>query len=59
MLIRGNKWKAEWIEPNAGLVDYVESGQLIAPWKEHKAVLREDAVRDVDDQRPDSSPQES
>ena len=43
--IRGNKWKAEWIEPNAGLVDYVESGQLIAPWKEHKAVLREEADR--------------
>jgi hypothetical protein len=43
--IRGNKWKAEWIEPNTGLVDYVESGQLIAPWKENKAVLREEADR--------------
>ena len=42
---RGNKWKAEWIEPNAGLVDYVEYGQLIAPWKEHKAVLREEMDR--------------
>jgi hypothetical protein len=43
--IRGNKWKAEWIEPNAGLVDYVESGELIAPWKEHKAVMREETDR--------------
>src|SRR5213593_4471587 len=24
--VRGNKWKAEWIEPNPGLADYVESG---------------------------------
>jgi hypothetical protein len=40
--IRGNKWKAEWIEPNPGLTDYVESGQLIVPWKEVKAFLREE-----------------
>jgi hypothetical protein len=41
--IRGNKWKAEWIDPNPGLVHYVESGQLLAPWKEHKAFLKEEA----------------
>jgi len=41
--IRGNKWKAEWIDPNPGLVHYVESGQLIVSWKEHKAFLREEA----------------
>ena len=35
--IRGNRWKAEWIEPNPGLIHYVESGQLIVPWKGHKA----------------------
>lgn len=40
--IRGNKWKAEWIDPNPGLVHYVESGQLICPWKEHKAFLKEE-----------------
>jgi hypothetical protein len=40
--VRGNKWKAEWIEPNRGLVDYVESGQLVATWKEHKAFLKEE-----------------
>jgi hypothetical protein len=27
--IRGNKWKAEWVDPNPGLVHYVESGQLV------------------------------
>lgn len=40
--VRGNKWKAEWIEPNPGLVHYVESGQLVATWKEHKAFLKEE-----------------
>lgn len=40
--IRGNKWKAVWIQPNPGLVDYVESGQLVATWKEHKAFLKEE-----------------
>ncbi len=40
--IRGNKWKAEWIDPNPGLVHYVESGQLICVWKEHKAFLKEE-----------------
>lgn len=23
--LRGNKWKAEWIDPNPGLTDYIES----------------------------------
>jgi hypothetical protein len=41
--VRGNKWKAEWIEPNPGLVHYVESGQLVVPWKEHRAFLREES----------------
>src|SRR6266446_7468474 len=38
--IRGNKWRVEWIDPNPGLVHYVESSQLIVAWKEHKAFLR-------------------
>ena len=29
--VRGNKWQAEWIDPNSGLIHYVESGQLIVP----------------------------
>lgn len=41
--LRRNKWKVEWIDPNPGLIDYVESGQLIVPWKEHRAFLKEEA----------------
>lgn len=40
--VRGNKWKAEWIDPNPGLVHYVESNQLVVAWKQHKAFLREE-----------------
>ncbi len=43
--IRHNKWKAEWVEPNSGLTDYVESSQIIVPWKEHKAFLRDEEER--------------
>ena len=25
--VRRNKWKVEWIDPDPGLVDYVESGR--------------------------------
>jgi hypothetical protein len=51
--VRANKWKAEWVEPHAGLVHYVESGQLIAPWKEHKAVLKEEADQERIDEYND------
>jgi hypothetical protein len=44
--IRGNKWKAEWIEPNPGLVHYLESGQLLCRWKERKAFLKEEDNRE-------------
>jgi hypothetical protein len=40
--VRKNKWKAKWIDPNPGLVDYVESSQLIVPWKGRKAFLKEE-----------------
>jgi hypothetical protein len=45
--VRRNKWKARWIDPNPGLVDYVESAQIIVPWKDHKAFLgdEENAAR--------------
>jgi hypothetical protein len=35
--------EAEWIETSPGLVDYIDSGQLVVPWKEHKAFLKEEA----------------
>jgi hypothetical protein len=41
--MRRNKWKVTWIDPNPGLTDYVESSQLVALWKEHKAFLKEEA----------------
>jgi len=37
--IRHNKWKAQWIDPNPGLVDYLESAQILVPWKERKPFL--------------------
>jgi hypothetical protein len=39
---RRNKWRAEWIEPNPGLVDYVESSHLIVRWKGRQAFLRDE-----------------
>jgi hypothetical protein len=41
--VRRNKWRVEWIDPNPGLVDYVESADLIVLWKDHKAFLKEEA----------------
>ena len=40
--VRGAKWKVEWVDPNPGLVDYVDSALLVVPWKDHKAVLKEE-----------------
>jgi hypothetical protein len=40
--IRGSKWRVEWIEPNPGLVHFVDSAELIVPWKERTAFLREE-----------------
>jgi hypothetical protein len=40
--VRAKKWKAEWIEPNPGLVDYVESQNLVVRWKDRKALLRDE-----------------
>lgn len=35
--VRGKKWKAEWIEPNPGLVDYVEAQNLVVRWSDANA----------------------
>ena len=40
--VRGKKWKAEWIEPNPGLIDYIESQKLIVSWRERKAFFRDE-----------------
>ena len=38
----GTSGRWSGFEPNPGLVHYVESGQLVATWKEHKAFLKEE-----------------
>lgn len=40
--IRGSKWKAEWLEPNPGLVHFVESAHLLVRWADLKAFLKEE-----------------
>jgi hypothetical protein len=45
--IRGNKWRAEWIDTHPGLVDFVESSQLLVRWRELKAFLEEEAAADA------------
>jgi len=40
--IRGNKWKAKWIDPNPGLIDYITTTQIIVPWRDRKAYLRDE-----------------
>jgi hypothetical protein len=37
-----SQWKVEWVEPNRGLVDYVKSMNLVSPWRERRAFLREE-----------------
>lgn len=39
--VRG-KWKAEWIDPNPGLIDYVAPKLIVAVWGEHKGFLRDE-----------------
>ena len=29
--VRSRKWRAEWIDPNPGLIDYVASRHIIVP----------------------------
>ena len=46
--VRGKKWKAEWVDPNPGLIDYVESKNLVVLWKERKAFsLDEERARQL------------
>ncbi|MCJ7594227.1 MAG: hypothetical protein MUO52_05580 [Desulfobacterales bacterium] len=40
--VRGKKWKAEWIDPNPGLVDYVETRNLVVLWKERRAFFKDE-----------------
>jgi hypothetical protein len=39
--VRG-QWRVKWVEPNAGLIDFVRSRELVVPWQEHRAFLRDE-----------------
>ena len=40
--VRGGRWKAQWIDPNPGLVDYIKSSHLVVPWKQRKAWIEDE-----------------
>ncbi len=40
--IRRGNWRVEWIDPNPGLVDYLKSKNIIVPWGERRAFLRDE-----------------
>jgi hypothetical protein len=40
--IRGNKWKAKWVDPNPGLIDYITTAQIIVPWRKKKDFLKDE-----------------
>lgn len=40
--IRRNEWKVEWIDPNPGLIDYVESVRRSFPWKNRRHFLKDE-----------------
>ena len=45
--VRSGKWRAEWIDPNPGLVDYVSSRHIIVPWGQRRALLRDERNADA------------
>jgi hypothetical protein len=42
-----SKWKVEWIDPNPGLEDWVASKNLVAPWKQRTALVRDEERREA------------
>ena len=45
--IRGRKWQARWIDTHPGLTDYINSAQIIIPWGERNAFLKEERDREA------------
>ncbi len=41
--VRGTKWRAEWVEPNPGLVDYVDGRTLLVRWSESAAFIADES----------------
>ena len=40
--VRGSRWRAEWIDPNPGLIEYISSKNVIVEWAQRKAFLRDE-----------------
>lgn len=40
--VREDRWRVEWVEPDAGMTGHLRSVQIIVPWKAHKAFLRDE-----------------
>jgi hypothetical protein len=40
--VRRGRWRVEWLEPNAGLVDFVRSGALVCRWADRKSFERDE-----------------
>lgn len=40
--VRKGRWKARWINPNPGMVDYITSKNVIVEWKQRAAFLSEE-----------------
>lgn len=45
--IRGRKWQVRWVDTHPGMVDYIDSAQILIPWSERKAYLQEERDRDA------------
>ncbi len=40
--VRPGRWRVEWLEPNAGLVGFVLSSNIVVPWAERDSFLRDE-----------------
>src|ERR1700744_2860259 len=45
--VRGRKWQVRWIDTHPGLIDYIDSVQILVPWAERKAYLQEEQDREA------------
>jgi hypothetical protein len=51
--VRDYKWKVEWIDPNEGLVAYVDSRGLVVEWSKREPVIRdEEATKRLREHHP-------
>jgi hypothetical protein len=41
-LVRRGKWRVEFVDEDPPLIDYARAAHILCPWKEHKALLRDE-----------------